>query len=145
MPVIFSSCISGWCWDSQARGGIAYGFGKTTELPIVERYFLGGRSSVRGYEQDMLGPKGSDGNPTGGNAFVTGNVELRTDVGRNISIVPFFDFGNVWINTSDFSPTDLKYTTGIGLRYATPVGPLRVDYGYKLNRDDICVDREQPP
>ncbi len=127
-----------------ARGGIAYGFGNTTELPIVERYFLGGRSSVRGYEQDMLGPKGSDGNPTGGNAFATGNVELRTDMGRNISIVPFIDFGNVWINTSDFSLTDIKYTAGIGLRYATPVGPLRVDYGYKLKRDDICVDRPAP-
>ncbi len=127
-----------------ARGGIAYGFGKTTELPIVERYFLGGRSSVRGYDQDMLGPKGSDGNPTGGNAFVMGSVELRTDVGKNIGIVPFLDFGNVWINTSDFSPTDIKYTAGIGLRYTTPVGPLRVDYGFKLNRDTICVDRKLP-
>lgn len=125
-----------------ARGGIAYGFGKTTELPIVERYFLGGRSSVRGYEQDMLGPKGSDGNPTGGNAFVMGSVELRTDVGRGISIVPFLDFGNVWINASDFSTTDIRYTAGIGLRYATPVGPLRVDYGFKLNRDMICIDRK---
>lgn len=127
-----------------ARGGIAYGFGQTDELPIVERYFLGGRSSVRGYEQDMLGPKGSDGNPTGGNAFVMGSVELRTDIGRSISIVPFLDFGNVWIKASDFSPTDIKYTAGIGLRYATPVGPLRVDYGYKLKRDDICVDRTAP-
>ncbi|MBI5847402.1 MAG: outer membrane protein assembly factor BamA [Nitrospirae bacterium] len=127
-----------------ARGGIAYGFGKTTELPIVERYFLGGRSSVRGYDQDMLGPKGSDGNPTGGNAFVMGSVELRTDVGKGISIVPFVDFGNVWINTNDFSPTDIKYTAGVGLRYATPVGPLRVDYGYKLKRDVVCIDRTPP-
>lgn len=127
-----------------ARGGIAYGFGNTTELPIVERYFLGGRSSVRGYDQDMLGPKGSDGNPTGGNSFVMGSAELRTDVGRNISVVPFFDFGNVWINTNDFSPTALKYTVGVGLRYATPVGPLRVDYGYKLKRDEICLDRAAP-
>lgn len=127
-----------------ARGGIAYGFGQTDELPIVERYFLGGRSSVRGYEQDMLGPRGSDGNPTGGNAFAMGSVELRTDIGRSISIVPFFDFGNVWLKTSDFSPADIKYTAGIGLRYATPVGPLRVDYGYKLKRDDICVDRKPP-
>ncbi|MDP2157697.1 MAG: BamA/TamA family outer membrane protein, partial [Nitrospirota bacterium] len=126
------------------RGGIAYGFGQTTELPIVERYFLGGRSSVRGYEQDMLGPKGSDGNPTGGNAFAMGSLELRTDVGRSISIVPFFDFGSVWINTGDFSSSDIRYTAGIGLRYATPVGPLRVDYGYKLNRGEICVDRNPP-
>lgn len=127
-----------------ARGGIAYGFGNTDELPIVERFFLGGRSSVRGYDQDMLGPKGSDGNPTGGNAFVMGSAELRTDIGRSISIVPFLDFGNVWINTRDFSPTDIKYTAGIGLRYTTPVGPIRVDYGYKLSRDAICIDRTPP-
>jgi outer membrane protein insertion porin family len=127
-----------------AQGGIATGFGNSTELPIVERYFLGGRSSVRGYEQDMLGPKGSDGNPTGGNLFVMGSVELRTDVGRNVSIVPFFDFGNVWVKAGDFSPSDIRYTAGIGLRYATPVGPLRIDYGFKLNRGTICEERTAP-
>jgi len=118
-----------------ARGGIAFGFGATDELPIVERFFLGGRSTVRGYEQDMLGPKGLDGNPTGGNAFAMGSIELRTNVGKGVSIVPFFDFGNVWIKASDAKPSDLKYAAGLGLRYATPVGPLRVDYGFKLNRE----------
>ena len=117
------------------RGGVAYGFGKTNELPIVERFFLGGRSTVRGYEQDTLGPKGSDGNPTGGNAFIMGNVEFRTSIGRGFGLVPFLDMGNVWINTKNIDPTDLKYTAGIGLRYDTPVGPLRVDYGIKLNKE----------
>ena len=115
--------------------GIAYGLGDTRELPIVERYFLGGRSSVRGYAQDTLGPKGDDGDPTGGNAFFMASAELRTSVGWGISIVPFVDCGNVWIDAKDFSLGDLKYTAGLGLRYATPVGPLRVDYGYKLNRE----------
>jgi outer membrane protein insertion porin family len=64
------------------RGGMAYGLGKTNDLPLVERFFLGGTSTVRGYEQDTLGPKGADGNPTGGNAFLAGNIELRTFVGR---------------------------------------------------------------
>jgi outer membrane protein insertion porin family len=118
-----------------ARAGLAQGFGKPDELPIVERFFLGGRSTVRGYEQDTLGPKGSDGNPTGGNAFLAGNIELRTSIGRGFSLVPFFDAGNVWLKIKDISMTDLKYTTGIGLRYNTPVGPLRVDYGIKLKRD----------
>jgi outer membrane protein insertion porin family len=118
-----------------ARAGLALGLGKPDELPIVERFFLGGRSTVRGYEQDSLGPKGADGNPTGGNAFVTGNLELRTSVGRGFSLVPFFDMGNVWLKINDMNVTDLKYTTGIGLRYDTPVGPLRVDYGIKLQRE----------
>ncbi|MEJ2683978.1 MAG: outer membrane protein assembly factor BamA [Candidatus Sulfobium sp.] len=117
------------------RGGVAYSYGKTTQLPIVERFFLGGGSTVRGYAQDTLGPKGADGNPTGGNAFIVGNVELRTDVGRNIGLVPFLDMGNVWVKAGDINPADLKYTAGLGLRYATPVGPIRIDYGFKLNKE----------
>jgi outer membrane protein insertion porin family len=118
-----------------ARGGIAYGFNDTDELPLVERFFLGGRFSVRGYEQDTLGPKGADDNPTGGNAFAMGSVELRTNIGWGVSIVPFLDFGNVWVTVDDFNPSDIKYTAGLGLRYSTPVGPLRVDYGFKLNKE----------
>ena len=114
--------------------GIAYGLGNTTDLPLVERFFLGGRSSVRGYAQDTLGPKGSNGDPIGGNAFFMAGLELRTLVGWGFSIVPFVDCGNVWIDAKNFTLGDLKYTTGIGLRYSTPVGPLRVDYGYKLNK-----------
>ncbi len=117
------------------RGGVAFGLGAPDELPIVERFFLGGRSTVRGYEQDTLGPKGTDGNPTGGNAFLVGNIELRTSIGRGFSLAPFFDMGNVWVKAKDMNLTDLKYTTGIGLRYITPVGPLRIDYGVKLQKD----------
>ncbi|MBI5641827.1 MAG: outer membrane protein assembly factor BamA [Nitrospirae bacterium] len=117
------------------RGGVAYHFGQTSELPLVERFFLGGRSTVRGYEQDTLGPTGSDGNPTGGNAFLMGNIELRTFLGRGIGLVPFIDMGNVWRTVGGMNPGDLKYTAGMGLRYSTPVGPLRVDYGFKLNRE----------
>ncbi|MDA8078307.1 MAG: outer membrane protein assembly factor BamA [Nitrospiraceae bacterium] len=117
------------------RGGVAYGIGKTEQLPIVERFFLGGRTSVRGYAQDSLGPRGSDGNPTGGNAFFAGSVEFRTNIGRGVGLVPFFDMGNVWVKAGDINPKDLKFTTGMGLRYNTPVGPLSVDYGVKLRRE----------
>jgi outer membrane protein insertion porin family len=118
-----------------ARGGVAYGYHQTNNLPIVERFFLGGRSTVRGYAQDTLGPKGADGNPTGGNAYLMGNLEFRTSVGKGFGIVPFLDMGNVWVDANQINPMKLKYTTGLGLRYETPVGPLRVDYGYKLNRE----------
>jgi outer membrane protein insertion porin family len=116
-----------------ARSGIAQGFGSTRDLPLVERYFLGGRTTVRGYDQDTLGPKGSDNTPTGGNAFLMANAELRLDVWKGFGLVTFLDGGNVWQRMNDFSLTDIKYAVGIGLRYSTPVGPLRVDYGYKLN------------
>lgn len=119
---------------ASVRIGAAQGFGSTRELPLVERFFLGGRNSVRGYDQDTLGPKGSDGTPTGGNAFFMANIEMRTYLGRGLGLVTFIDSGNVWVKTSDVRPS-LKHTAGAGLRYNTPVGPLRIDYGYKLSRE----------
>jgi len=113
------------------RGGLAWGYHGTEELPIVERFFLGGRTTVRGYEQDTLGPKG----PTGGNAFLCGNIELRSYLGKGIGIVAFLDGGNVWQKVQDIEFGSIKYTTGLGLRYNTPVGPIRVDYGHKLQRE----------
>jgi outer membrane protein insertion porin family len=120
---------------ASVRGGIAYGLGDTDELPLVERFFLGGRTTVRGFEQDTLGPKGADGNPTGGNAFLLSNIELRASLMKDFGMVTFLDMGNVWIETADIDPIDLRYTSGIGLRYNTPVGPLRVDYGFKLDKE----------
>ncbi|MBE0425982.1 MAG: outer membrane protein assembly factor BamA [Nitrospirae bacterium] len=117
------------------RGGVAQGFFDTRDLPIVERFFLGGRTTVRGYEQDSLGPKGVDGTPTGGNAFFMENLEVRTSLGRGIGLVAFLDGGNAWLDLKDINPADFRFTTGLGLRYNTPVGPLRIDYGHKLQRE----------
>ena len=117
------------------RGGAGYGFGATEELPLIERFFLGGRSTVRGYKQDALGPKGADDNPTGGNVFALTNWELRYAIGKGFGLVAFIDAGNVWKTIGDVEDS-LKYTVGGGLRYGTPIGPLRIDYGHKMNREE---------
>jgi outer membrane protein insertion porin family len=133
---MYHELITGLVMAASLRGGFARGYGATTaELPIIERFFLGGRTTVRGYEQDTLGPKGSDGNPTGGNAFLMENLEMRISLGKGIGLVTFLDGGNVWVKVKDMDPTDIKFTVGLGLRYDTPVGPLRVDYGHKLQRE----------
>jgi outer membrane protein insertion porin family len=116
------------------KGGAAHGLGESAELPLIERFFLGGRNTVRGYTHDTLGPKGAEDNPTGGNAFVLFNTEFRISLGRGFGLVAFVDSGNVWKKISNVS-TELRYTTGLGLRYNTPIGPVRIDYGYKLNRE----------
>jgi|Deesub1362A_J573_1020465.scaffolds.fasta_scaffold00275_17 outer membrane protein insertion porin family len=115
------------------RGGAAEGLRDTEELPLVERFFLGGRNTVRGFEQDTLGPL-TRNTPTGGNAFLLGNLELRWRVAGSWRVVTFLDAGNVWIKTEDIDPDDLRYTAGLGIRYSTPVGPIRIDYGQKLDR-----------
>ncbi|MCS7215846.1 MAG: BamA/TamA family outer membrane protein, partial [Thermodesulfovibrio sp.] len=129
----YTEITKGLVLATSLRGGWTWHYGETKNLPISERYFLGGRDTVRGYAQHALGPK-QDNQPTGGNAFLMGNLEFRTYLGKNFFIVNFLDFGNVWKRVGDVEISNLKYTTGVGLRYKTPVGPIRIDYGYKLNR-----------
>ena len=116
------------------RGGLIGLYGDTKDVPISERFFLGGRETVRGYAQNTLGPKNNN-QPTGGNAFLIGNIEMRYSIGKNFFLVNFLDFGNVWKKLGEVKVTDLKYTAGLGLRYKTPIGPIRIDYGHKLNRE----------
>ena len=116
------------------RFGLAQAWDSSSQiLPLIERFFLGGRSTVRGYAQDTVGPLGANNDPTGGNAFIETNIELRTSVWKGLGIVTFLDSGNVWQRIGDID-WSLKHTVGAGLRYDTPVGPFRLDYGYKLKR-----------
>ncbi len=117
------------------RGGTAYSYDNIKELPLIERFFLGGRSTVRGYSNDTLGPKGDDDSPTGGNIFALVNSEFRFYLGKGFGLVTFVDAGNVW-KLAENIDGELKYTTGVGLRYKTPVGPVRIDYGHKINREE---------
>ena len=126
-----------------ARAGVADRFGETELIPPPERFLLGGRNTVRGYEADRLGiPFGApgatlaaDGRPIGGNALLTFNEELRVALPRSFGLVFFLDHGNVWADMPSVSLSEIKSTVGLGIRYHTPVGPLRLDWGYKLDRE----------
>lgn len=118
-----------------AKGAVAWALGETVEVPIGKRFFLGGRSSVRGFSEDSLGPKGGDGTPTGGDMMVNGNAEFRTRLWSGLIGAVFVDAGSLWLRKDpDYGKIDPRYTSGIGLRYVTPVGPLSFDVGWKLNR-----------
>ena len=126
-----------------ARAGAADRFGETELIPPPERFLLGGRNTVRGYAADRLGiPFGrsgatldAKGRPIGGNALLTFNEELRIALPRSFGLVFFFDHGNVWDDLPAVSLSEIKSTVGMGMRYHTPVGPLRLDWGYKLDRE----------
>jgi outer membrane protein insertion porin family len=116
------------------RGGVADPLGDSSEIPIFERFFAGGDNSIRGFEPQTVGPLGTADSPIGGDTYLVFNGELRFPLYRFIGGVLFFDAGNVWLRNRNFDLPDLRYTAGTGLRFSTPVGLLRVEYGFKLNR-----------
>src|SRR5690606_30570036 len=102
------------------------------DIPADRRFYAGGGGSVRGYAYQGIGPH-VGGKPTGGRSYAEASVEMRIKVTDSIGIVPFFDAGTVSTGSvPDFS--DIRLGAGLGLRYATPFGPLRIDAGVPLDR-----------
>jgi outer membrane protein insertion porin family len=145
----------------RVRLGYGDSYGQSPEVPVENRFFTGGGNSVRGYDENSIGPREPvesvvDGNtvvtPTvvGGRVFMLTNVELRFSlpfVSRwHFSGAVFADGGNVWrdpesVSFSDFRifqseddvvQEDYRYGVGLGIRYNTPLGPIRLDYGIPL-------------
>ena len=105
-------------------------------IPANRRFYAGGDGSVRGYAFQAVGPEDSDGAPSGGRSLFETGVETRIRVTDTIGIVPFVDAGMVTEESFvDFSE-DLRVGAGLGVRYFTGFGPLRVDLGIPLNADD---------
>jgi outer membrane protein assembly factor BamA len=114
------------------RAGLARGIGG--ELPVSERFFAGGSTTLRGFEQNAAGPIGPDNLPLGGSALLVINNELRFPVVSIFDGVVFSDVGNVFPRVSEISFSDFRETAGVGLRVRTPWFLLRGDYGVLLDR-----------
>jgi outer membrane protein assembly complex protein YaeT len=123
----------GASYSVAARVGAAKTFGSTVTVPLSERYFAGGSSTLRGFERDTVGLV-VEGIPLGGEAMLVLNQEIRWPIWKELQLVAFTDWGNVYTELQSFDPTDLRYTAGAGFRLATPIGPLRFEYGHKLDR-----------
>ncbi len=150
----------GIVFASGARVGLATGFPREVQIadengvlhtevvrdvPASERFFAGGDTTIRGYPQDSVGEPdtiSAHGFPIGGNATIIFNAELRVPVWRDLAAAAFIDGGNVYARASDFNPLDLRGGTGFGLRYKSPVGPIRVDLGFKMDRRVIAGQLE---
>ncbi len=108
-------------------------------VPADERFYAGGGGSVRGYEYQAIGPSLA-GTPTGGDKLLEFSAELRLQPGRRIGYAVFVDGGSVGLGSFN---DDLRYGAGVGLRWFTAIGPLRVDLAYPLNPDATQVERVQ--
>jgi outer membrane protein assembly complex protein YaeT len=103
------------------------------QVPFSKKYFLGGAASIRGWGRYEVSPLSGSGLPIGGNSLLAFSSELRATLRGAFGGVLFIDGGNVWSDEWVVDLTDLQYAAGAGLRYQTPVGPIRFDFGYQLN------------
>jgi len=149
----YAPMSGGIVWARRVRIGYIHtyrvqrGQSALASVPLGERFFAGGGSSVRGYEDESLGPR-QDGQSQGGLFQLLLSTELRFPLVWRIGGVAFVDAGNVWADYRElswsrfthswtearFSERDVAYGVGAGLRLGTPVGPLRLDYAVKIGR-----------
>jgi outer membrane protein insertion porin family len=121
-------------WANRAQiGNIDPANGNPANVPFAKKYFLGGATSIRGWGRYEVSPL-VDGLPVGGNSMFAFSSEMRVPLAGNFSSVLFLDAGNVWAGSWGIRFNDLLYAVGPGLRYQTPIGPVRFDVGYQLNR-----------
>jgi outer membrane protein insertion porin family len=110
------------------------------DLPASERFFAGGDTTIRGFALDSVGTFGPNGTiaangfPTGGNAVLLLSGELRVPVWHDFGAVGFIDGGNVYRRVTEMDLTQLRGSVGVGLRYKSFIGTVRVDLGFKLDR-----------
>lgn len=106
----------------------------TVNIPATKRLYAGGGGSIRGYKYQRVGPLDVNGDPTGGRSVAEFSAEIRTRITKSIGLVPFVDGGNVFgASYPDFSQK-LRWAAGLGLRYRTAAGPLRLDIAFPINR-----------
>jgi len=104
------------------------------DIPANWRFYAGGGGSVRGYAYNSLGPTGPWGAVLGGRSLFEASAELRVKLTDTIGVVPFFDAGNAFASSfPDFSDT-LYMSAGLGLRYYTAIGPIRLDVAFPFQR-----------
>lgn len=113
--------------------GVVQEIAPTLEVPVYKRFYCGGTSSVRGYSEWSIGPVDDNDNPAGGRILAEISGEMRFPLYKIIGGVVFVDAGNVWQEYDDINGK-LRWGTGAGLRFKTPLGSVRLDYGLKLGR-----------
>ncbi|MBU1055624.1 MAG: outer membrane protein assembly factor BamA [Proteobacteria bacterium] len=118
------------------RGRVGYikAYGNKGKVSQDQLFFLGGALDVRGFEENLL-RFDSEGNAVGGRCAILGSVEARIDLGAHFEMTAFYDTGSVSKTFVDAGSDKFRSSVGLGLRYITPIGPIGILYGHKLDRE----------
>ncbi len=116
-----------------ARAGYIDMYGAASSPLDDQLLYLGGAADVRGFRENLLRRDG-DGNAVGGRSMLSGTMEARVDVGYGFELITFLDTGMIGHAANPDSRGGFRFTTGLGLNYITPIGPIGLTYGYKLDR-----------
>lgn len=124
-------------WDVYAfrfKGGLGEGLTSDDQVPLTDRFYLGGANTIRGYKEKDVGPKTPPPESAleGGTFYFITNHEYRRYLVGKFWISLFLDVGGNWRDNKDFHFRDLLATCGMGLQYASPLGPIRFDYGQRI-------------
>lgn len=114
------------------RGATGSMLGADASMPRGKRFFLGGGGSVRGFEHQEIGRHDNADDPLGGLSYFLFNSEIRRHITKELAIVPFVDGGMVYQDTEPDFSEELAIGAGLGVRYDTPVGPVRFDFAVPL-------------
>ncbi len=130
----------------KARLGYGDGYGTFDQLPFFENFFAGGIRSVRGFDDNTLGPRDTNGNAIGGSFLTVFNFEVLFPVpfleeSGSTRLSAFLDVGNVYEDVNSFDAGDLRYSVGLAGLWSSPLGPISVSIGFPLNAQD--GDEEQ--
>jgi len=129
-----------WRWDTAFMVGGRWGYVQEREdgkLPVYQKYRIGGIRTVRGYDYESISPEDPvTGDKIGGEKMMVYNFEFRFPLLQEQGIlgVVFFDAGNVFTKEESWTFTDIRMSIGAGVRWYSPLGPIRLEYGYILNR-----------
>jgi translocation and assembly module TamA len=126
----------------RALAGVAQGAGEFS-LPPDQRFYGGGSGTIRGYAYQSVGPRFIDGNPVGGTAIAAGTLEFRQRFGTALGAAVFVDGGQVSASLKPL-PSDFRIGAGVGVRYYTPIGPIRLDVAVPTHRSELLVKLPSP-
>ena len=140
------STIGPFVLELKLRDGVATTYsGKNGTVPVYERFFAGGTYTIRGYKERDIGPKDQSGDSIGGGTLAIANIELTAPIIENLKGAFFIDAGNVW-PVPDSNPKGgiasggVRVGVGVGVRIKTPIGPVKLDYGFPVNPSEDQSD-----